>query len=126
MVMRLSAASIRLLKRRTMRPGDSARAASCAGDDSSTMAWARARGGAAKPDARARARAARKAARITGSAPVVEHQVVGVFVLDLLPPFHADHGEVDVIAALHQDLVRVPVVGVDRRQHPRALLFVLE
>src|SRR5512134_2844335 len=102
MVTRLSACSILLLKRRTMRAGGAASTASCAGEASSTMAWARARAAeparspdkrrAARPATVRRRRPARGRERVTTSAPVVEHQVAGIFVLDLLAPLHANHG----------------------------------
>src|SRR5215469_141062 len=50
-------------------------------------------------------------------APVVEHQIVRMLVVVLLAPFHADHGEVGMVAALEQRLIRRPVVRVDGDDH---------
>src|SRR5712692_6585664 len=121
-VTRVSRFSILLLKRRTIRSGGRASVASCVGDDSSTMAWPRAGMGHARSSSGRRTSgaacaAARPRLLITGSAPVVEHQVAGVLVVFLLAPLHANHGEIHVVAALQESLVGGPVVSVRRRDH---------
>src|ERR1700675_3348321 len=102
-----------------MRAGGSTSFAPAAGSDSRMMACAPAAPGSCASSAAQSAQARRVAphpriARLNALAPVVEHQIVRVLVVFLLAPLHPDHGEVRMVAALEERLVRGPVVRKDR------------
>src|SRR6266850_6068284 len=120
-VIRVKRFSILLLKRRVTCPGARSSTASWTGVDSSTIACGDTGDTISNTSGADSSKAAREAGRderVTGrSAPVVQHQVAGVFVVFLLPPLHPHHGEVHVVAALQQRLVGGPVVRVGGHHH---------
>src|ERR1700737_3528581 len=124
-VMRVKRFSSLLLKRRVTCCGERSSTASATGEDSSTIAGDEAGDTDSSTSQTASSEAAREAGReerVTGrSAPVVQHQVAGVFVVLLLAPLHPHHREVDVVAALEQRVVGGPVVGVGGHHPPLQL-----
>src|SRR5258707_4663705 len=124
-VIRVKRFSILLWKRRVTCRGARSSTASWIGEDSSTIAWGDTGdtvSSTSEADSSEAATEAGRDERVTGrSAPVVQHQVAGVFVILLLAPLHPDHGEVHVVAALQQRLIGGPVVGVGGHHHPSQL-----
>src|SRR5260370_39193636 len=114
-VIRVKRFSILLLKRRVTCPGARSSTASWIGEDSSTIAWGDTGdtvSSTSEADSSKAAWEAGRDERVTGrSAPVVQHQVDGVFVILLLATLHPDHVEDHVVAALQQCLICWPLEG---------------